>query len=615
MAMAVSVLGHTALGAAGRQTSSVVLTPDGKTVCAVNQDSGSVSLWNWAGEGKVTEIKVGQEPRTLAVSPDGRWLYVTNQRPQTVSVVEIAAGRTCASIEVGGQPYGLLLSRDGRQAFVSQYAGAYTDGTYAPGAVAVIDLVGRRVVKHIATKPRPWAMVIRDDDSALYVTHYLHVRHKGVVTEIDPAAGTVRREFVLREDDMAGGQAGVVNGLAGIALHPKGHRALVVAMHANTRRGRVLNGRPLSHKTTVQAALRIIDLERNAELYDARMLSSFSGQPVAVPSAVAFVDAEHFIDLYFCSNDFKVIKYNEKGYVAERAVRSVPAGPTGVVVAPDGRTAFVNSRWDRSVSQIAFDDVRKPVVVKTVRMTAEPWHERRIQGAILFHNTRDTRMTTFRWLSCGVCHLDGGEVSDGVLWDLTPEGASRKVSNTMDLVLTSGSSPPFFHRGEDDAVGALERFVKVFHRGSGFGDSADTSEAWRAMLAYMNTLTPRPNPHMEGGRPRPEIRDAARRGRTLFFDAQVGCAACHKGPNFAESGAAPNAKRYDVGTGKKLDVPSLLHLWDTAPYLHDGRAETLREVITKHNPDDRHGKTSHLTQQQLDDLVAFQLAPYEESTK
>lgn len=44
MAMAVSVLGHAVLAAAGRQTSSVVLTLDGKTVCAANQDSGSVSL-------------------------------------------------------------------------------------------------------------------------------------------------------------------------------------------------------------------------------------------------------------------------------------------------------------------------------------------------------------------------------------------------------------------------------------------------------------------------------------------------------------------------------------------------------------------------------------------
>jgi cytochrome c peroxidase len=70
---------------------------------------------------------------------------------------------------------------------------------------------------------------------------------------------------------------------------------------------------------------------------------------------------------------------------------------------------------------------------------------------------------------------------------------------------------------------------------------------------------------------------------------------------------------FDLGTGKRLDVPSLLHLWDTAPYLHDGRARTLHDVFTVHNPQDRHGKTSHLTAQQLDDLVAFLLAPYTES--
>ena len=66
----------------------------------------------------------------------------------------------------------------------------------------------------------------------------------------------------------------------------------------------------------------------------------------------------------------------------------------------------------------------------------------------------------------------------------------------------------------------------------------------------------------------------------------------------------------DIGTGIRADVPSLLNVWETAPYLHDGRAATLRDVITLHNPRDQHGRTSHLNSSGLTDLIHFLHAPH-----
>lgn len=57
-----------------------------------------------------------------------------------------------------------------------------------------------------------------------------------------------------------------------------------------------------------------------------------------------------------------------------------------------------------------------------------------------------------------------------------------------------------------------------------------------------------------------------------------------------------------------FDTPTLIELWRTAPYLHDGSAATLRDVLTTANPDDKHGKTSHLTADQLNDLIAYLLS-------
>jgi hypothetical protein len=57
--------------------------------------------------------------------------------------------------------------------------------------------------------------------------------------------------------------------------------------------------------------------------------------------------------------------------------------------------------------------------------------------------------------------------------------------------------------------------------------------------------------------------------------------------------------------GPAYDTLSLRGLYDSAPYLHGGSAATLYDVLTTRNPSDQHGITSYLTEQELQDLVAF----------
>jgi hypothetical protein len=52
----------------------------------------------------------------------------------------------------------------------------------------------------------------------------------------------------------------------------------------------------------------------------------------------------------------------------------------------------------------------------------------------------------------------------------------------------------------------------------------------------------------------------------------------------------------------------LIELWRTAPYLHDGSAATVRDVLTTRNPRDRHGQTSDLSKQEINDLCAYLLS-------
>ena len=105
--------------------------------------------------------------------------------------------------------------------------------------------------------------------------------------------------------------------------------------------------------------------------------------------------------------------------------------------------------------------------------------------------------------------------------------------------------------------------------------------------------------------------------RAVF--AAAGCPICHLGEELTVSGfESPRVPRlHDVGTlgpgsGQRLggplpgiDTPTLHGLWQSAPYLHDGSAATLHDVLTVRNPADRHGTTSGLSASELDDLEAY----------
>ena len=85
-------------------------------------------------------------------------------------------------------------------------------------------------------------------------------------------------------------------------------------------------------------------------------------------------------------------------------------------------------------------------------------------------------------------------------------------------------------------------------------------------------------------------------------------ARCHPAPLLTDQRMHRVRTRGPLDHADRFDTPTLVELWRTAPYLHDGSAATLRDVLTTHNPDDRHGTTSHLTPEQIDDLITYLLS-------
>lgn len=138
------------------------------------------------------------------------------------------------------------------------------------------------------------------------------------------------------------------------------------------------------------------------------------------------------------------------------------------------------------------------------------------------------------------------------------------------------------------------------------GGTGLTTNELDDLAAFVNSIQLPPNPHRRtNGSPS----DGATRGEIVFKSPKTQCATCHTGS------ALTDRQRHDVGTGDgvserlgpKFDTPSLRGLHASGPYLHDGRATTLRAVLRTANSQDRHGTTSHLSKQQVDDLIQFLL--------
>jgi cytochrome c peroxidase len=146
---------------------------------------------------------------------------------------------------------------------------------------------------------------------------------------------------------------------------------------------------------------------------------------------------------------------------------------------------------------------------------------------------------------------------------------------------------------------------------------AGLSEDLDALAAYVESLTvPDRSPYRtEAG----AMTDEAVQGQALFEDPTVGCSTCHWGAQLSDSGwTEPGTPLlHDVGTltdlsGMRLsgpleglDTPPLIGLHGTAPYLHDGSAESLEAVLEGRNLAQMHGMTSSLSAEALALLAAY----------
>jgi len=610
---------------AARPTSSTSIVYDAarNRIYSVNQDSGTVTSIDPEALVKVGELAVYRKPESLALTPEGK-LWVVHRDDYAVAVIdpdrfEIERG---FRLPYASQPVGVVVSPTGDAAYVS---------LMALGKLLRLDPSTGEVTGECEIGSRPRGVAVSHDGRDVYVTRFIAADSGGEVVKVDAAAMQVASRIVLPLDSetMDGPQAarGLPNYLFSVALSPDGRQAWVPGKKDNILRGGLRDGQNLTHDTTVRPLVSVIDTLAAEELYDSRI----DLDDRSLPMHVEFSPLGNLAIVTLGGSNRVEVRDVTRPKQVFSAITNAGTFPRASVLAPNQRL-FVQGALSRDV--LAYDlsrmldefDTGSPALLATISTVAnETLAPDVLLGKKIFHDSGDPRMASEGYLSCGVCHFEGTD--DGRVWDFSDRGEGLR--NTMAVIGRKGTAHGRLNwTGNLDEVQDFEHLMRTLFLGRGFmpdevfnvgtrnqplGDAkAGLSPELDALAAYVASLdhvNPSPFRNADG-----TLTPDGLAGKALF--EKLGCDFCHGGSEMTDS---MRGSLHDVGTlteasgtraGEPLfgiDTPTLLGVWETAPYLHDGSAPTLKDVLTTKNATDLHGFVSALSSLEVDQLVAYLL--------
>lgn len=502
-------------------------------------------------------IPAGHTPMAPVLTPDGATLIVCNRFESTVALFDLIGRAEVARIPVPREPVAAAITQDGNRLYVANHLPVGpADGDYIAAEITVIDVPARAIASSIQL-PNGCSslrgMCISPDGAHVYVTHLLS-RYQLPTTQLERGWMNTNALSVI---DAA--SATLINtvllddvdlGAAnpwGVACTPDG--SLICVTHAGTHEISVIDRAGLHDKLNrIAAGERVSDVSKTAK---------------DVPNDLSFLVG------------------------LRRRIKLEGNGPRGLILL--GNIAYAAEYYTDSIGVVDVTEEIRPRPRSLALVPETPISVIR-KGEIFFN---DADLCFQHWQSCASCHPDARV--DSLNWDLLNDGIGNP-KNTKNMLL-SHVTPPAMSLGVRDTA---EMAVRAGIRHIQFAVRPEEDAV--AIDEFMKALTPEPSPFLVNG----ELSEAAERGKSIF--TQAGCAECHPAPLYT------TLQHYNVGTGTSLDkgdeydTPTLIESWRTAPYLHDGRAATMREVFSRFNPDDLHGKTSDLSEEELDDLVEYILS-------
>lgn len=615
-----------------RAAGTMALSPDDRTAVVAEEDTGALLVVDLPAMTVRASVPVGRDPRAVAwASDDSVWVACRGSRK--VVVVDPVAAAVVAEVPVAPEPWGLAETPDGRQMLVVTRTGARLE---------VIDLATRKAVSSWPIPP-DGTRIAAPKAGRAFVFH----DRSGRVSVIDLATGRFDHSIELTEPPVGAQEARVAEQPASPVLLP-GTNTLFVPHQLAKVSGTATNepdaylGRAL-HVPVVAYAMARIDVASEALLSAAGTCfgcgnvaesggAAAVGQmppavirarfrPMAGPVATVTDGLGHFVFTANRSsaNMLAVPAFDDPHNIVPVAVGG---GPSGLAITSTDDRLYVYASFDHRLSRImhrAVDAVNDgPVsqdagpgavlVIEDQRqLLPDPLDLRLARGRRLFYAADNPQMTdpADGGIACASCHPEGRE--DGRTWQFsegprnTPLLAGRRLQ----------ASPPFHWDGLLENEASFMTIVQ--QRMGGKPQLIDNTrpkplggDALIDIIRWIDTLDPPDNPLAA------TAVDAEERGR-LVFEGKARCSECHPAPLFTDNGY------HDVGSlvaanpalggapdrfPNGINTPTLLGIFASAPYLHDGSAPTLRDRLAQ-NPGDRHGTTSTLTPAELGDLVTY----------
>ncbi len=611
----------------------------------VNPDNNSVTAVDISTESVVYEVPVGLDPRSLALDAMGN-LWVTCFDGDQIDILNAATGSKLNQIDLsyGDHPYGVASSPDGLTMYVT---------LHGSGQLKRFDVAFQTETGSVDLGPTARAIAVKGDGSAAYVTRFISEGLHGEVWKVNLSTFALETTIPLLVDpgvidletgnstteqigDSDFGGRGVVSYLASITISPNGQKAWVTGNKYNVQRGLFADGNLPNEVNTVRAVVCEIDLATDFENIPDRRDVDNSASPKAVVFSpwgdYAFVALEgnNQVAVY---DTLKVSANAGLATVTRLGTDPTPEGegvnpnyPTKEGLAPQGLcfdplTGKLAVHAFMSRSMTIFDvsalidraDINAPATaVETVTGTDVLAADVLI-GKQIFYNAEDLRMGSQGYITCATCHVDGGH--DGRTWDFTDRGEGLR--NTTDLRGRKGTGHGNVHwSGNFDELQDFENDIRGFFGGTGFltdpqfaatsntlgAPKAGLNSELDAMAAYVASLNETTYPRSPYRNADGTMTPEAIVGKAIFN--QLNCVDCHAGSDFTNS-TLGTATLTDVGfiktgSGGRLggtltgiDTPTLLGLWDSAPYLHDGSAPTLHDIFATTGSTRAPGGTSY----------------------
>lgn len=566
------------------------LSPDGRKLFVVCEGDDSLLVVE-VPEGKITgEVRVGHKPKAVAVSPDGRRLYVSSEWTDTISEIDLGTLRVRRTLPAGWGPVGLTTDLSGRVLYVANSIS---------NDVSVIDLESGTEIKRLVAGRSPHYILLSRDGTRVYVSNLLPTLGppdqppKSEVTIIDTATQRVVERRVIPG----------ATSLRHLAESPTGAWVMVPLQRpknlnpmVQVEQGWVVtHGFALLGTGNHPLVAQVLLDEFDAYYADAHGVAftpegRFAFVTSSSAATLSLIDFPRLEELVQGVPEDELPNLGNWLNLSSRFVRRrLPTGkdPRAVVASPDGRFVYVANRLSDSISVV---DVGQETVVKTIQLGGPQELSALRRGEILFHDASFCFQGQF---ACATCHPDNHV--DGLTWDLEPDGLGRNRVDNRTLRGIAETAPFKWNaKNPDLETQCGPRVARFLFRSEGFN-----AEQLKDLVAFLKSIPLPPNRHLS---PDGRLTPAQRRGKRLF---ESRCTSCHSGPHYTSHSIRPFGVPGPYDTTKVFDVPQLERVYESAPYLHDGRALSLEEIWTVFNSDNTHGTTNDMGKDQLNDLIEY----------